>query len=116
MTTVEVLRKAKAELQRRGWYQGWFWPKGTSGIALATCPVCAAGAIRAAVNGDPSRSILDDAASRAFDLLEEAMCGSSPWRARNLIGIWNDAPGRTVEEIYEAFDSAIALAEGEARS
>ena len=29
------------------------------------------------------------------------------------IGVWNDTPGRTLDEVYAAFDRAIALAMGD---
>jgi len=105
MTTVELLQKAKAELQRRGWFQGDFAPKLGS---PENCPCCAVGAMRAAVTGDPRRPCESNAFEDAMVLMRQA-AGIGRYAA---IGDdWNDVPGRTVDYVLATFDKAIALAE-----
>ncbi len=95
MTTVEVLRAAKAELQRRGWMQN---PPARDDNS----PCCAAQAL----------NIYETFSNEfdSFDALQMALGiktdGNTKWLAD-----WNDALGRTVDEVLAAFDKAIALAE-----
>lgn len=100
MTTVEILRKAKAELQRRGWRQGAFGHLGSG-------PMCMVGAYLA-VKGDYDCDHRGYAEAPAYVLLAKAT-GSAPYSVSG----WNDATGRTVDEVYAAFDRAIALAEAQ---
>lgn len=104
METVEILRRAKAEIERRGWMQGGY---GDTRKPAATCPVCMEGALQAAVHGDPFEyrqvSELDEAMEflrTAADLDEDQALGDD----------WNDDTDRTKEDVLAAFDRAIALA------
>lgn len=110
MTTVDVLRKAKALLQEKGWIQGEF-AKDAGGnmcspFEQAAACFCAWGAIRrAAADGHAETGPSVDALVRAVE-------GDVP-TALSLVD-WNDAPGQQAAAVLAAFDRAIALAEQEA--
>ena len=106
MTAHEILIAAKAELLTRGWYQGAFENPAAGGV-------CAIGALNCAVSGQADMFEWSDVAEdvqrahvRAWQLLESAIgCGSAG------VHVWNDDPARTPEEVLQAFDLALALAE-----
>lgn len=105
MKTSELLRKAADEIRRRGWYQGGYGSD-ISEEGFGSCKVCSLGAVNAAsYNGDPWNGMLfkDTARERAILLLEESAGGTLPH--------WNDAPGRTVEEVLDVFEKAAQAAE-----
>ena len=86
MTTRETLIAARAAIVACGWAQGCY--RNTRG------QVCALGAIEAATGrmgaeGEPAAAALTLAVG-------------------GRLAAWNDAPGRTVEEVLSAFDRAIA--------
>lgn len=87
MKTSEVLRAAKKRLVERGWCQGTFED------GEGRC--CSIGAINRA----------------------SPPCGQWPALLSfgDVVGgsvfVWNDAPGRTLEEVLAAFDKAIAAEE-----
>ena len=93
VTTVEVLRAARAKIEK-GWVQ-YTYEHEADGAPIAWC---AAGAI--------SRQHLSVNESAGAYLLLRRVCGET-------VSAWNDAPGRTKEEVLAAFDRAIALAERE---
>ncbi|RJQ09405.1 MAG: hypothetical protein C4558_06295 [Dehalococcoidia bacterium] len=93
MTTAEFLRAAKARLEEDGWTQGEF--------GVDRSPHCVVGALVRV------RDALGDVQIGAPEAFLARAVG------RHSIIAWNDAPGRTVEEVYAAFDKAIALAEAE---
>lgn len=97
MTTVEILRKAKAEIERRGWCQGELV---RFDAASNKQQVCAEGAINCARNGMPDD---DNGTWPILHLFSRAIGGELTWS-------WNDAEGRTLPEVLDAFDRAIALA------
>lgn len=104
LSTADVLRAAKQVLIERGWTQGKY-------VDDFGC-VCSFGAINVAVTGDPRqsgsyRSSEEQAATEASRLVSKAV-------DRELLDIWNDAVGRTKDDVLAAFDKAIALAEAEA--
>lgn len=104
-TALEILEAAKALIETRGWTQGTYG-RDESGASVptseladrATC-FCGWGAVNAAVRHDgrsgwPSQLW---AALRALDL-----------SANGHFPDFNDAPGRTVQEVLAVFDAAIA--------
>lgn len=113
---VERLEKAKTRIIDDGWYQGDYIQSYEEG---SKCGVCPLGAIEnwrwedhllkhdlASYNQD----VID-----ARDLLEKAMreieeIELDPFFCARFIPAWNDKPGRTVEEVIQAFDRAIELA------
>jgi hypothetical protein len=110
MTPVEVLKKAKALIEERGWHQGWY----TNGRAL-----CARGACLAAVGFD----FPPDSARFTYDPHHEEADTAQRFLARAVgaqslsgLGSWNDKKARSVEEVLSAFDLAIVFAEQETSS
>lgn len=89
MTTHEVLVAARNLIDRKGWS-----PYASGGPTMPEAAQCA-GLACAAANGALGGVSLD--ASRA---LREVVGGD--------VYDWNDAPGRTKEEVLTAFDEAIA--------
>lgn len=111
MKTSELLRKAADEIRRRGWHQGTYAAEGGT---LESCAVCSLGAISAAALGSPV-AFADDRSTPATDraILRLAQAVAGP-RAYGLHTVdWNDAEGRTVEEVLDAFERAAVAAEGE---
>lgn len=90
MTTVEILRQAKAELLRCGWCQHTARSAAGERCAVAAC-------------GEWFQTVRD-----VF------MRANKIQRDDQSVAGWNDEPGRTPEEVLAAFDAAIALAEQEA--
>lgn len=107
LSTVEVLRGAKAVIERNGWHQGDYADRRPEfrGKPPRECPVCLLGAINVASGGDPDD---DSEVTEAERLLKQCM--------KQYVPTWNDAPGRTVAEVYALLDEAIERAEaGEVR-
>lgn len=98
MTSADILRSAKAVIERDGWKQGY--------VRLATgrscCMTVAIWRVATGHDGDDLRVKAMDFLAKAIDV--KAIAG---------VGIidWNDAPGRTVEEVYAAYDTAITAAD-----
>ena len=95
MSVIEVLRSARDDIKDNGWFHGreriWRDRHGST--------TCAAVAI-------------EDACVRFGFKYGEAF---EPFRkaiGRRDVICWNDAPGRTKEEVLAAFDRAIEIAEG----
>jgi hypothetical protein len=97
--TVKVLRAAKVVLTREG---VWSQRLGFSNID-GSC-MCAHGALNLAITGCPDTV---ETAHPAVIALVSAIGGD----AYAHIWDWNDAPGRTVEEVLAKFDEAIAAEE-----
>lgn len=89
MTTHEVLVAARNEFARRGHWQQGNLETPTRGL----CPILAFKKV----------GCLDDQAVRVREAFAAA-AGIDKWG----IPLWNDAPGRTKEEVLVAFDKAIA--------
>lgn len=105
MTPVEVLKKAKALIEERGWCRREY--KDTRGCycSLGACYVASGYEVEGA-------SVLHDGDVTAYATAEKAL-----ERAIDSAVIrWNDSPGRTKDEVLAAFDKAIALAEQETSS
>jgi len=103
MNTVEILKGAKALLETKGWTQGAY-ARGKSGRVVkqprnAVC-FCGIGAISVAAGGNTD----DDLGYDAYKALERIVGSGFPH--------YNDAPGRTKEEVLAVFDKAIAAEEG----
>jgi hypothetical protein len=101
MLTSEYLKRAKAVMLARGW---------TTGTSINHVnEVCVYGALAIAGGAMPTAELQypyargESEARRVF--LKAVGSGS--------IIIWNDATGRTPEQVLAAFDAAIALAEAE---
>lgn len=113
LSTVEVLRGAKAVLQRNGWHQGWYFPAGTprGTEPWQGCPVCLLGALDVAAGALPGDS--PEVAIAAQFFLGRVLQGRG---FESGVGLWNDADGRSLNEVYALLDEAIERAEaGEVR-
>lgn len=110
MTTLDVLREALGRIERDGWCQGYSVGKDGSVCALYAIE----GAAGCVTDDDfafrrpptPARALANDAASAVL----QAAGVTVP---KQLVD-WNDAEGRTVEEVIAAFRGAIARLEGTA--
>jgi hypothetical protein len=95
------LYEAADVIELRGWNQGDFHdePSGR---------VCAAGAIRVAAGGVPYESFEDaSAAEKAFaDCLAAHGLATPGHCPIEVIGIWNDAEGRTATEVVATLRAA----------
>ena len=93
MTTVGILTKAKHLIEKNGFVRGSFikrnWDTGL-------IEYCALGAVRSAADYGNT-----DKALRALYFATDSIS----------ITIWNDEPRRTKEEVLEAFDKAIEIAQ-----
>ena len=98
--TADLLRRAKARLQRKGWYQGscghpdganclWATVVRESRVGLEEVPEC-----------------YSLECTHALDLLRAEVGSSVPG--------WNDVKGRTIDEVYALLDQTIEVAEAEA--
>lgn len=101
LSTVEVLRGAKAVLGTRGWTQGNY----VTGDP-ATGALCLRGAVNVAA-GSPDPLVSSEAAEGAWRMLRRLTYD----RYRlGPIG-WNDVKDRTLPEVYALLDEAIERAE-----
>lgn len=92
----DILRAGKARIEDRGWGRG----DGCSPPRGCYC-------VLTAIGGDEG-----DFHYGAIRLFERAN-GIGPTESGISVIGWNDAPGRTQEEVLAAFDKAITLAEQE---
>lgn len=101
MTVKEQLQLAKKAIETRGWIQN-FYEVGKEGVG----PMCLVGAGLVAALGDEfmSCNFYDD-----LQCLVTALGFTVPNEAFK----WNDAPGRTREEVIARIDDAIARLETE---
>lgn len=112
MLTSEILKAAKAEMIQRGWSHGT--------AVDDRGRVCGVRAIRLATKTDDIPVSLYREASvfapgkpchGAESLLVRVATGR-PWHVdNNRFAAWNDAPERTEQDIFDAFDASIAIAE-----
>jgi hypothetical protein len=95
------LRRAKRYLMRHGWRQG------IEALDPYDDRVCAASALVRTRDESEGRPAWNE--NTAFTLFWNAIRvpnTRSPFTGSS-IGAWNDAPGRTVKEVFAAFDRAI---------
>lgn len=106
MKTSELLRKAAGEIRRRGWIQNHLGESSD----VENCAVCAIGAVNAAACGSPFMG-LGPGERAPLDILEtllEEDCSGYVWIAN-----YNDAPGRTVDDVLDLFERAAVRAEAD---
>lgn len=99
MTMSETLMAAKRELETRGWWHG---EKGL----VSRHTLCVVQAIRAVESAD---GFLD--VSHFFLQVATGQCGLIEHLFK-----WNDARERTLQDVLDAFDAAIAIARQQEQS
>lgn len=121
MKPSEILDSAANILLRDGWWQGSFYKNAENPDddpeANKSAPCCQDGAIRRALFGlayQPYRFIAEEeplflAQRRADYFMTQSVKALDPLHEPNPI-LWNDTPGRTREEVVEAFRGAAELA------
>lgn len=113
MKPSEIYTRAGDLIDRQGWARGWYWDDAAD-KAPKECPLDAVGALNVAcghepdhdVPGDPGREVIEAFARR----VAPGAAGEDP---HAVIGEWNDAAGRTREQVVAEFRAA-ALVEQEA--
>lgn len=108
-TVSGTLRAAKALIERYGWRQSY---NNTGGYGPINSAVCVHDVI---VRGPGAKRL---EAMHAFVAATNAFAISIPPTKVTSIALvgWNDARGRTVEQVMSAFDEAIAAAEAQETS
>jgi hypothetical protein len=118
MKPSEILKKARDLIINRGWTQGAYARAGgikaveletISGIISNADSFCSLGAIYSA---DILEMAGDSNTAHAIDYLQRVVVCEFT-RFDMFIAYWNDMPGRTKEQVIDAFDEAIELAESE---
>jgi hypothetical protein len=97
----KILRDAKALIEQRGWRSGMTHDNNAGGYPIFEYPLSAYDAIVKA------GGII---AGRAVEIMRKTVAPDNP-RSLGIID-WNDKHGRTLEQVYAAFDRAIEVAHG----
>lgn len=111
----DVLRQAAEVLEVNGWFRGDFYDTDWPGSSYEA-PVCALGAIRVAAGEPPAfdNVVAKDAAAWLAEHVDPTAVDCTDVAAvAGLVGFWNDAPERTVDEVLtalrEAADQAVTV-------
>lgn len=116
MKTPEILTKSVGVLQTNGWIQHDYADE-TVDVPPRERPCCGLGAINIACGNDPDDELDGEALDAAFALALYLGYSAEDLVEDDLVDVvgqkWNDAEGRTVDEVIAAFLSA-AQAELEA--
>lgn len=123
MKTSEILDKAADVIERNGWHQG-DWMHARPGRQDDECPVCEGGALNLAVTGSPCIDADDDDAPAdlltAYEVMahrakpsleigpEDYTVGELLEAFVEVVASWNDAKGRTAEEVVRELRAAAA--------
>jgi hypothetical protein len=119
MTVQELAAKTAAEIRRRGWYQGeivdWSGLQGENAERqdsvreyLKNCKVCLLGGMGAAIDGNPLSGDYGMAHLPPDAQELSRLIGGRTGHAPGSIAHWNDATGRTVDEVLALLDSIAA--------
>lgn len=110
---VEILIAAKAEIVKQGWRQGQRFADPDGGWPRMRLPGCCAS--DAFIDARVTHNFSEADIIVAFDVLGKALhtVAEPTGLVFELIG-WNDAHGRTVEEVYALYDKAIGAARAQA--
>jgi hypothetical protein len=116
-----ILDQAAAVIQRNSWTQNQFYLR-IPGYRPSLCPVCAGGGINVAAGLEPARGA-DDPRGYHADAIEAFARHVDPSYAEDddgrrrpyaSIGAWNDADGRTAEQVVTELKACAAKLRGEA--
>jgi hypothetical protein len=107
----EVLSVAANVIDDRGWHRGDYVDYDMAvELGIDNAPVCAVGAIRVAVGGDPADHQVTHPAITAFAnwviVDRDPAEGAGEDDPIQVITDWNDASGRTADEVIEALRAA----------
>ncbi|MGW3196242.1 DUF6197 family protein [Streptomyces sp. NPDC001118] len=109
MKLAEIYLKAADVIRTNGHYKGAFYGYGESGVGItltpAESPVCTAGALSMAVEGNPVPS-RDDFNEVVIDFARRTRIAVDPTWPTIAVGDWNDAPERTADDVIAAFEQA----------
>lgn len=104
---VSDLRACADLIEKNGWIQGDFYQE-REGVPPVECPVCSVGAMYTVTSGHPSNEVVVDwAGIQRFIAAKTALWEFLP---DNII-TWNDTPGRTAEEVIQAFRACADMVE-----
>jgi hypothetical protein len=95
-----ILRDAKALIEQRGWRSGMTHDNNPAGYPIWKYPLSVYDAIV---------TVGRITAGPAVEIMRRTVAPDNP-RSLGIID-WNDYHGRTITQVYAAFDSAISLAE-----
>jgi hypothetical protein len=101
----KILRDAKVLIEQRGWRSGLTQDNNSGGFPKFEYQISAYDAIVKA------GGII---AGRAVDIMRATVAPTNP-RSLGIID-WNDAHGRTLDQVYAGFDRAIATAEAQEKA
>jgi hypothetical protein len=119
-TPADTLRRAAAYIRQHGWHQGDMYALTHRLSNDSTPPACAYGSIQMAVcgrplafyDGDDSRQVthplrvLAGHHDRTYYLTHIGGPGSQDATSLDMVTEWNDAPGRTAEEVITTLVAA----------
>jgi hypothetical protein len=108
----DILDQAIGVIRTNGWHQGdrYDHDQADAGTPRSECRVCAVGAIAIVISGSPSDTTRE--AAWAAGKVRRAL--GAHLKTRHIVG-WNDTPGRTAEQVIQAFrETAAGLRAGEA--
>jgi len=106
-TVPEVLRASAQVLRERGWCQGWYVDGDGSTDVDTGGAVCLFGALNLVFYGTPFPPEEGDQDPRSATL-EAALAIVAD---EGDVAEWNDEPGRTVEEVLAAIETAALITE-----
>jgi hypothetical protein len=98
-----ALLKAAEVIETNGWTQGQYYDyrQAAAGTPMNECRVCAAGALCLAILGDPRIPDFNAGASGLFYQARREVSKRLP--VFEALTEWNDAEGRTAEEVAAFF-------------
>lgn len=107
MTVPFVMRRAASVIRIRGWYQGGYYDgdRRAAGTPIDECAVCLLGAVNVAVGNEPNDPV---GAFRFSSVLNDALRQSTGLAGASA---WNDAEGRTVDEVLALLEETARRAE-----
>jgi hypothetical protein len=111
-----VYRRAIEVIKTNGWIQGWLYDPAQS-LPHEQCRVCLLGAVGLAMleqPGEPWISFeeeLRDLGPIIVALGLTNRLNGEDTRPMQVLGTWNDAPDRTVDEVLDALERAAVAAE-----
>ncbi|MGQ4343506.1 DUF6197 family protein [Streptomyces sp. SAS_275] len=109
-----VLTTAVAVLETNGWLQGNLYDaaEAETGTPRSACRVCAVGALNVASAGTPVLGLAEEELPKAILLADLARAALGEYVDTAGVTVWNDTPGRTVEQVIDAMRATAANLRG----